>query len=551
MNTRFLALIMCLTLHSAHAQTLDITKQFELGNRSFQKHDYDNACTHYRSILRTNNNLINVHYNLAMTLRSMGRMEEAIHHYRKTLTARPMDASAHYGLAEALLSTGNFQEGWREFEWRYQRDGDSRRFGDHLWHNQDLTGKTILVRSEYGQGDTIQFVRYLPMLKDLGARVVLEAQPSLVRLLLPSAYIDEIVTVQENFDNLPDFDYQVPIMSLPNRFNTTIDSVPAEVPYLAADQELIDLWRDHLSHDTNFKIGICWDTSPYYEQFKSPLSQKSILLENFIPLAHLHGVSLYSLQKMNGLDQLEMLPNEVTIHTFGDEFDARNGRFMDTAAVIENLDLIITVDTSIAHLAGALGKPVWVVLPCVADWRWMQNRNTTPWYPTMRLFRQEYPGEWQPVMDNIVNALFGFVLDQRTRSMFIQDTSEKVTAEIAYGELIDKITILEIKDQRINDPEKLRNVRTELNTLRTTYAQRVAHSEKLDSLKRKLFDVNAQLWEIEDNIRNKERSRTFDQEFIELARSVYYTNDERCSIKRQINNVLGSRIVEEKSYQKY
>lgn len=523
---------------------------FNLATLYTAQENYDIAETYYRTILAINPNYLAVHYNLAYTLRLKGLWNDAIPHYQWVLEHRSDHHESQYGLAECLLGTRKWekeddaQKAWALFESRWQRGPDTRNFTTNvLTPNQDIHGKTILVRSEYGQGDTIQFIRFLPLLKEQGATIILEAQHTLIPLLSRCPYIDQLISVADPVAELPSFDMQIPLMSLPRIFNTTLTTIPTK-PYMTADPNLVSYWQEKLASDNNFKIGICWEGSPYYESFKSTLSKRAIPLTIFIPLTKIEGVSVYSLQKMNGLEQLYSLPDAVNIHDFGQNFDNEHGRFMDTAAVIANLDLVISTDTSIAHLAGALGKPVWVLLPHVADWRWMTQCDDSPWYPTMRLFRQVTPGNWSATMRYIVEEL-------NTLLTYKNQPTDKITAEISLGELIDKITILQIKCENIQDPEKLRNIYNELESLNATYNEYCAQSEDLTTLTSDLLCINKKLWEIEDAIREKERNQTFDREFIKLARSVYYSNDERCRIKRKINELLGSRLLEEKSYTDY
>jgi tetratricopeptide (TPR) repeat protein len=383
----------------------DYISLFKQAADFIKTYDYLSAIACYKKILVTHPTQINTLKNLAHILRYQGIMDEATYYYNQALQYTD-DADLHYGLAESQLALGNFSEGWHNFEWRYKRSNDARSFDHNMWNgNTDLHNKTLLVRAEYGQGDTIQFIRYLPFLKARGATIIVEAQQSLISLLSLCPYIDHVVPICSNGIPPVAYDLQIPLMSLSERCKTEDETdIPCIIPYLFAQEELIHYWKEQIKNDHNFKIGICWDSSPYYETFKSPLSRKSVPLELFAQLAHVSSISLYSLQKMNGVEQIQNLSHKTIIHTFQD-FDNTHGRFMDTAALITQLDLIITVDTSIAHLAGALGKPVWVLLPYVADWRWMINRTDSPWYPTMKLFRQQYPGLWQPVMDHIVQTL--------------------------------------------------------------------------------------------------------------------------------------------------
>lgn len=552
-------------LRTLDLEPSNIHIRFDLANLYHILGDYDRSIEHFRILLDTHPNLADVHCNLGHSLRGKGEHREAITHYQNALNVHENNPTMHYGLAESYLATGNIFDGFREFEWRWKRAKDTRKFGEKLWDGSDPAGKIILLRAEYGQGDTIQFIRYARLLKERGARIIVESQHTLVPLLSLCNYIDEIIVVKDPVEQLPTFDFQIPLMSLPYAFGTTRETIPSDIPYLKADHVLVEQWKEKLANDKNIKIGICWEGSPYYESFKPLQSKKAVPLETFVPLARLEGVSIYSLQKMNGLDQLQQLPEDITIHSFGPEFDITHGRFMDTAAVIENLDLVVTVDTSVAHLAGSLGKPVWVILPQVADWRWMEpSLNPTMrdkngqviegslWYPTMRLFRQKQPGKWLSVMQHIVEEVAIHVTTQPSRNKCDTITSDTiVTSEIATGELVDKITILQIKMEKITNPEKLANVERELKILSKTHEQHMDSSSELAALTSQLLDVNKKLWNIEDDIRDKERLQEFDDEFIQLARSVYFTNDERCRLKREINTLSGSRIVEEKSYTDY
>ncbi len=252
------------------------------------------------------------------------------------------------------------------------------------------------------------------------------------------------------------------------------------------------------------------------------------------------GVRLFSLQKYDGVEQLPQIAGKFEVTELGSRLDVDTGPFLDTAALMTCLDLFITSDTAVAHLAGSLGVPVWMALSTTPDWRWLSGREDNPWYPTMRIFRQQKFMEWAPVFDRIAVELRKVVPSTvPTRSVAI---------ETAPGELIDKITILEIKAERMGDAEKVRNVRIELDTLRAARDRTILVSLELTSFTAELRCVNQALWDIEDEIRGCERAADFGPKFVELARSVYFNNDRRAAIKRKINLVLGSKIIEEKSY---
>jgi hypothetical protein len=288
-----------------------------------------------------------------------------------------------------------------------------------------------------------------------------------------------------------------------------------------------------------FKVGINWQGNPDHKKDR----HRSYPLACFRRLARIPGVRLISLQKGPGTEQLSQVGGDLDVMDLGSRLDEAAGPFMDTAAIMNSLDLVITSDTATAHLAGAMGVPVWVALPFAADWRWQTGRDDSPWYPTMRLFRQPRPGDWEGVFDAMAQALRGLVgKGQRART---------IRVETAPGELIDKITILEIKKERLNDPEKRRNILRELDALVVARDSAIAGSEALTRLTAELKKVNEALWDIEDAIRRCERDQAFGPRFIELARSVYRNNDQRAALKRQINELLGARFLEEKSYEKY
>jgi Family of unknown function (DUF6165) len=329
------------------------------------------------------------------------------------------------------------------------------------------------------------------------------------------------------------------------------------VPYLRAEPERASAWRERLQRD-GFKIGIAWQGRPGVAIDKG----RSLPLRCFAPLARLPGVRLISLQKNHGLDQLEGLPEGMKVETLGADFDAGSDAFLDTAAVMENLDLVITSDTSVAHLAGALARPVWIVLRHMPDWRWLLDREDSPWYPTARLFRQQRAGDWDEVFGRVAAELERVLSGERNRLRPAQQQAASLVVRpvqgsgepaipVAFGELVDKITILEIKTERLADAGKLKNVHRELDLLRAAYRGFAAPTTALDEFSRELKGVNEILWDLEDEIRNCERQGEFGPRFVEFARSIYKTNDRRSEIKRRINHLVNSTIVEEKSYNSY
>jgi len=366
--------------------------------------ELDTSIALYRKILDSNPLTLEALYNLGYTLKKKGLITQAIDIYTKIIALRPDYAHPHFSMSLAYLSLGDFERGWKEYEWRWKAYNETpKQFPQPTWRGEDLQGKTILLYAEQGLGDSFQFIRYAKLLKSMGALVVFETQGPLKKILSLCPYLDTVIAIGQP---IPAFDYHLPLMSCPLVFNTTTKNVPCDIPYLEADHTLVSQWQQKLRSDPNFKIGICWQGNANYStQFlRKTVAAKSLHAKEFIPLTHISGVSIYSLQKMNGTEQLTALSN-AGIKTFDADFDQSHGRFMDTAAMIKNLDLVITIDTSIGHFAAALGTPTWILLPNPPDWRWMLDRADTPWYPNVRLFRQPTPGDWQAVIEEVVNAL--------------------------------------------------------------------------------------------------------------------------------------------------
>jgi tetratricopeptide (TPR) repeat protein len=368
---------------------------YNLGHAFFQKEQFDKALACYEKVALLDPQSAHAYMNLGLVLRIKGRSEEASACYRKAVLINPGDASAHWNLSNVLLLLGNYREGWEEFEWFRKTEDCSERqrnFPQPLWDGSDIEGRTILLHAEEGFGDTLQFIRYAPFVVQHGARVIVESQKELTPLLNT---IKGIQNVMSHGDELPPFDIHCPLMSLPRVFGTTLENIPAQTPYLSSNPAKVKKWAERLQSDhCHTKIGLVWSGGglPF---------RKSCSLELFSPLANLHSIAFYSLQKGIPAKQSKNAPEGMKLIDYTDELHD----FSDTAAFIENLDLVIAVDTAVAHLAGALGKKVWTLLPFVPDWRWMLNRDDSPWYPTMKLFRQPALGDWTSVIAEIVDAL--------------------------------------------------------------------------------------------------------------------------------------------------
>ncbi|MBI3409948.1 MAG: tetratricopeptide repeat protein [Planctomycetes bacterium] len=510
-----------------------VEAHISLANLCWRNDLFDEAIAHCDEILRLKPSLGVGHTIYGAVLFKLGRFDEARARFDQAIRVQPDLAEAHFNRAQLWLQRGDFQEGWREYRWRWKcKDFVVRASQRPYWDGSPLAGKTILLCVEQGLGDTMQFIRYAPRVKQQAARVILACSKALIPLLSRAPGIDQVVAQD---GDIPKVDTHVPLLNLPYHFKTTLDTIPKRVPYLFADETLVARWRGELTAFPGFKVGIAWKGG-----IQHPLDKtRSISLDHFAPLAQ-DGVHLLSLQKGPGTEQLEAINGRFTVANLGRWLDEASGAFMDTAAVMKGLDLIITADTSIAHLAGSLGVPVWVALAFVADWRWLLDRDDSPWYPTMRLFRQNAPGNWEDVFARMAAEL----------ALLVKNVHRplSVPIEISPGELIDKITILEIKRARITDSAKLANVIAELGILAAARDRTVASSPQLTELTAAIRKVNEALWEVEDAIRVCERSKNFGPGFIDLARSVYRHNDHRADIKRQINELLGSKLIEEKSY---
>jgi Flp pilus assembly protein TadD len=353
-----------------------------------------------RHAIRLEPNFPDAHANLGVTLMCQGRQDEAAAALQHALRLRPDFAEAHKNLGMLWLQQGNFGPGWREYEWRWRckKEFNPPTFPQPRWDGSPPAGRTILLYAEQGLGDTIQFIRYALLVRRRGGRVVVQCQRSLAPLLSRCPGIDHVVA---RGTPVPAFDAHAALASLPGLFGTTLDTVPAEIPYLHLDERLVEHWRRELSALDGFKVGICWQGSPGYAADRD----RSTQLAQFEPLARVRGVRLLSLQKGPGTEQIGQLAGRFPVTDLGSRLDETSGPFMDTAAVMKCLDLVVSVDTSLGHLAGALGVPVWIAQTFAPDWRWQRGREHTPWYPTMRFFSQPQWGRWEPVFDRMAEAL--------------------------------------------------------------------------------------------------------------------------------------------------
>jgi tetratricopeptide (TPR) repeat protein len=357
------------------------------------------ALESYDKAISLNSNYVEAFHNRAITLTELNLFDEAMASYDKALALDPNYTPASWNRANLLLLLGRFEQGLQQFESRNSLKifRELRSYKEPVWSEGiGLSGKVLLICHELYLGDMIQFCRYAKLAEARGAKVIISAQDCLRELLQGLGPAIEIIPENSRPDN---FDCHISLMSLPLAFKTVLETIPQQVPYLHADKARMERWRKRLG-DWGFKIGICWQGSKL-----STDKKRSFPLSELHSISKLPNVRLISLQKSDGLEQLAQLPAGMMVETLGDDFDAGGQAFLDTAAVMKNLDLVITCDTAIAHLAGALAVPTWVVLKQVPDWRWLLARSDSPWYPTIRLFRQIERGVWETAFAQMESAL--------------------------------------------------------------------------------------------------------------------------------------------------
>ena len=387
------SLRLCLQIHPDRADALAL-----LGQVLQDLERFTEARQCYERAIELNPPSVALHYNLGSVLQNQGQFSEAIQSYDRALSLDPGYAPALTSRGVVLLTLGDFSAGWAGYAHRAGcPDFEPSHFSDPPWDGAPLEGRTLLLHCEQGLGDTLQFIRYVKMLESRGDVIIVAAQRALMPLLEQSGYSQ----VVDREKVLPAFDVHAPLLNMPRIFRTELDSVPRDVPYLAADPGRISTWGEQLAKYPGLRVGIAWRGDKGYRFDRS----RSILLQSFAPLAQIPGVWLISLQKGFGSEQIAEVADRFVVVDLGPSFDQASGAFLDTAAVMKNLDLVVTCDTAIGHLAGALGVPVWTAIPQPSDWRWMLDRTDSPWYPTMRLFRQSRPGDWDDVFAKMQTEL--------------------------------------------------------------------------------------------------------------------------------------------------
>jgi len=374
---------------------------FQLGLIAYSDNEYYESLEHYTNCLRTINDRYSpasAYHNMGTILHEIGNINEAYFAFEQAIKNSPNITGSYKHLAEIDLMRSEWQKGWEKFEHEWEKNWNEKKA---ILQRKDLSDCTILIRDGDGFGDTFNWIRYAKLLKKKNAKIIVHTRPSLMRMLQMCPYIDECIPWNKE---VPECTMSIALIQLNEIFADDVDSIPNDVPYLHVDETNVKYWQKTLPKN-RFNIGICWECRTYKDATsgKSHTKHRAIPLEKLYKLSTVDNVQLINLQKNGGLSQINELPSNHGLYVFNN-ID-KNGAFTDSSAIMKNLDLVLTIDTATAHLAGALGVPVWVILPYNADWRWFLDRDDSPWYPTMRLFRQPEPGDWDSVITTVKQEL--------------------------------------------------------------------------------------------------------------------------------------------------
>ena len=389
------------TAISLHPKLVDA--YYNKANALQKLQNFEESINYYNKALELNSNLFDAYVNKGNSLKNLKKLDEAIINYNKAIEIKSNEAEPNWNKAITLLLKGDLEEGWKYYEWRWKKNNfssEKRDFSQPLWlGNFSINKKIILIHTEQGLGDSIQFSRYIELVEVLGAKVIFEVEGPLIKLM---KYLNGNFVIIQKGEKLPFFDFHCPLLSLPHAFKTNINNIPNNIPYIKKPSLQKKIWGNELNQE-NFNIGICWQGSSYSKD-----EGRSFPVRYFKDISRIKNVKLFSLQKNDGSDQLKTNFDEIKIFNLGTDLD-KEAPFLDTAILMKKLDLIITVDTSIAHLAGSMGCKVWVLLQFIPDWRWMLDKDFTPWYPSMKLFRQSKPNDWSGPLKQIEKEINSFI----------------------------------------------------------------------------------------------------------------------------------------------
>jgi Family of unknown function (DUF6165) len=490
-----------------------------------------------------------------------GRLTEALILFRFIRSIDPEHNDAAARLALTLFRREQWNEAWDAFDIRFKlmqaqpsvtvRTPDGGRRELPRWRLGEPP-KHLLVMDEQGLGDTIHFVRFLRPLVAQGVEISFVTHEILFDLIRTMGLPLNLLPSNRP-GSIGGATGWTPLLQIPRAMGIDPKTYADGVPYLSADPARVKSWARKMA-GKGLKIGICWAGNA-----DSPAEKgRSASLEDFAPLAAIPGVKLFSLQKGKGVEEISTVSFRRDLYDFGGSLDAGPQAFLDTAAVMMSLDLVVMVDTSVAHLAGALGRPVFTMLRVEPDWRWLARESDTVWYPTMRLFRQEKSGDWSGPKQKIVaevRRLAGLHAEaDGLHSALPESVTDKVDAgsvpviPVSVGELADRVGILAIKCEKIIDEAKKSVAQQHFDTLNPILQNYIKNNELISKLHYELKELNAKLWDVEDMLRQHEAEQKFDEDFVALARSVYHLNDRRAAVKRRIDGSSGSEFGEVKSY---
>jgi hypothetical protein len=474
--------------------------------------------------------LVPCHNGLAQCYMHLDDLDRALIHLNTALCLDPNHAFAHFNRSLLWLKRGQYAEGWVEYEWRFAAGLVKRPdLPRPRWDGGSLENKAILIHTEQGLGDVLQFVRLLPLVRKRARRLIMACQKPMKSFLESLTCIDEYFPVDEPSE--VQFDVCCPLLSLPALLRLDGTDYYSSVPYVYPDPLRVHSWGERMKQYTGFKIGLNWQGNPTFHGDKF----RSIPLRYFAPLAMVPDVKLFSVQKGAGLDQIEPNRDNVPITVFPDL--AQDGTFHDTASLMQHLDLIITSDTAVAHLAGALGRPVWVLLARNADWRWLIDRPDSPWYPSMRLFRQRTLGDWTIVFEQVVAALKERLA---ARVPPVAPTPALLDVPVSAAELLDLIASKEVERARCDDDARRTSLNAELERLHCVRTRSIPPSGDQDEWLARLKQLHAKIGDLDRDLRRREKAEEFGDSFLELARARTRSEEELASLKQTIEHAVAT-----------